>query len=166
MEMEFLSALQYNIHIPHHQFFVWVSQCQQWLPLMRCTTPVMTKPITTYPSLKRTAPEAVQQPYATKRHHHMPVEMPTMPTLKRTAQEAVLDSPYANKRRHQMPFTPPDEPLAIPQYPSPYDVTMCRPILSWSSSTSALASSRQSYALYPTNSSNNLTSRVQCLEIE
>ncbi|KAF7723554.1 hypothetical protein EC973_001843 [Apophysomyces ossiformis] len=188
MEMEFLSALQYNIHIPDQQFFIWVSQCQQWFPFMQCTTATSTPaavsmtPVMMYPPLKRTIQEAMlHQPsqqaqpasYATKRRYHqIPVDMPTMPTLKRTAQEAVLDSPYATKRRHQMPFTPPDEPLAIPPYPSPYDVTICRPILSWSSSSSALASSRQSsYALYSNNPTNNhyhhnLTSRVQCLEIE
>ncbi|KAI9323159.1 cyclin-domain-containing protein, partial [Dichotomocladium elegans] len=32
MEMEFLSALNYNIYLHHTQFFAWVAQCHhQWL---------------------------------------------------------------------------------------------------------------------------------------
>ncbi|KAI9299482.1 cyclin-domain-containing protein, partial [Cunninghamella echinulata] len=31
MEMEFLSALQYNIHVPYDQFFKWVLQCHSWI---------------------------------------------------------------------------------------------------------------------------------------
>ncbi|KAI8328152.1 cyclin-domain-containing protein [Chlamydoabsidia padenii] len=31
MEMEFLSALHYNIHVPDDQYFQWVGQCQQWM---------------------------------------------------------------------------------------------------------------------------------------
>ncbi|ORY99736.1 cyclin-domain-containing protein, partial [Absidia repens] len=31
MEMEFLSALHYNIHLPYDQYFQWVGQCQQWI---------------------------------------------------------------------------------------------------------------------------------------
>ncbi|KAI9269204.1 cyclin-domain-containing protein [Phascolomyces articulosus] len=34
MEMEFLSALNYNIYIHHQQFFAWVTQCQHWVSLM------------------------------------------------------------------------------------------------------------------------------------
>ncbi|KAI7860228.1 cyclin-domain-containing protein, partial [Circinella umbellata] len=34
MEMEFLSALNYNIYIHHQKFSAWVSQCQHWVSLM------------------------------------------------------------------------------------------------------------------------------------
>ncbi|KAI7866736.1 cyclin-domain-containing protein, partial [Spinellus fusiger] len=31
MEVEFLAALNYRIHVHHLQFFSWAEQCQQWM---------------------------------------------------------------------------------------------------------------------------------------
>ncbi|KAI8988887.1 cyclin-domain-containing protein [Pilobolus umbonatus] len=131
MEMEFLSALNYNIHIPHTQFFQWTTQCQQlWIPFVQRTSTSM--------PIKRSASHDNEDQSPKKR----------------------LTSSQHDLLHYYQP-------------------TICRPILSWSSSTSDNNYLNDVYA-YNYNtvanvaaaavnanySTNYLASRVQCLEIE
>lgn len=93
MEMEFLSALNYTIHIPHSVYFDWSQTCQVWWDALSvCLTP----PQQLVPSQKRSSCE--------------------------------VDDGAQRKK----PFFPSMDSYYI-------DV---KPILSWSSSVSALSSSR------------------------
>lgn len=98
MEMEFLSALNYTIHIPHLEFFEWSDTCQQWWnilsPALYLATPLSTPPL-------------VQ------------------------AQKRSCDALDDSTTNHRKKFFP-----SMDYY---IDV---KPILSWSSSVSALSSSR------------------------
>ncbi|KAI9361979.1 hypothetical protein BD770DRAFT_470655 [Pilaira anomala] len=86
MEIEFLSALNYTIHITQSQFFDWVQKCQQWWNLL------------SIPALLPIQPQ--------KRHCDY------------------IDDNYPKKK------------FSIDYYSN------VKPILSWSSSVSALSSSR------------------------
>jgi hypothetical protein len=153
MEMEFLSALNYSIHIPHNKFFQWTLQCQQWW------TPFTQQQRNTFSF----------EPTTT-----------TSTPLKRSAQEDVAP-PNKKRSSYEFPATPPNSWSAHP--------SVCKPILSWSSSVSALASSRHAMhaampiysnpysaasvataaavaAVNANYSTNLLASRVRCLEIE
>ncbi|ORZ13034.1 cyclin-domain-containing protein [Absidia repens] len=69
MEMEFLSALHYNIHLPHDQYFQWVGQCQQWIlptimQIKAQTNSTPTSPLT--PTMKRSYQDTVDDHYQTQ----------------------------------------------------------------------------------------------------
>ncbi|KAI8143622.1 cyclin-domain-containing protein [Fennellomyces sp. T-0311] len=196
MEMEFLSALNYNIYIHHQQFFAWVTQCQHWVPLM---TEQQQQQQQQQRPIKMPARLSIKSPPPLPMSASMPTILPSTtsstPSLKRSAE--AIEAP-AKRRYYHVPYTPPDETIS-PSYPqtplytppdlrlslctsntpnaTPTSASICRPILSWSSSSSALASSRHTQHAYSAASSvataaaavavtTSLASRVQCLEIE
>jgi hypothetical protein len=125
MEMEFLSALDYNIHVSHTMYFKWTTQCQQWWTNTQLMQPVIV---------------------------NTPTVQPT--SLKRSFEHT---DTYTKKR-----------PCPTFDYYHYYPINtqnVCKPILSWSSSVSALASatSQQSTNTAPKS---NILNRVRCLEIE
>lgn len=122
MEMEFLSALNYNIYVHHQQFFAWVNQCHQWLPLAQSVTgqrPVQSavRPPTT---------TTITPPSPLTGSTSMPAILPSA-SMKRPAEDVIVEctpSPYqppAPKRRYHVPYTPPDEAISfrpsLPQTP-------------------------------------------------
>ncbi|KAI8888398.1 hypothetical protein K501DRAFT_240775 [Backusella circina FSU 941] len=156
MEMEFLSALNYSIHIPHHKFFQWTLQCQQWW-----------------------TPFTQQQQQQPTNFSFEPTTTTSTP-LKRSHEDDIVP-PSKKRSSFEFPPTPPNSWAAHP--------SICKPILSWSSSVSALASSRHAMhaampiysnpysaasvataaavaAVNANYSTNLLASRVRCLEIE
>lgn len=231
MEMEFLSALNYNIYVHHDRFLSWATQCQRWMPTAQQNAAGQ-RPVKmpTRLSIKQSNSTPLSQ--SASLSSIMPSLSSSAPAVKRSAHDAQIiesanstPSPYqppAQKQRRccqQMPYTPPDDtmshvpftnissssypqtPLYTPpsqQYATPSwksftpvttNASLNRPILSWSSSSTALASSRhsssnsntatpssnQAYsvasaaAVAAVNSSYStslLASRVRCLEID
>ncbi|KAI8096928.1 cyclin-domain-containing protein [Halteromyces radiatus] len=236
MEMEFLSALHYNIHLRHDHFFQWVQQCQQWIPTNnmilqprsikvpisfsdRSSSPTSTTKTTTITSSPSSSLLlSSQQVYKPITPFMPPTPSVSTPNLKRSYHDIVDDHHQSNKKRSNyhptkmMPYTPPESFQPIPMmdslhhssYPTPTytshdyppilpsslstsvmnNITTstindcCRPILSWSSSSSALASSRHrigssmstsalsASGAAPHYSTSLLATRVQCLEID
>jgi hypothetical protein len=142
MEMEFLSALDYNIHIPHTLYFMWTTQCQQWWSNTQLMQPIIvnTPPV---------------QPTTT-----------TTTSLKRSFEYTSNDNYHKKRCNHTVePVTPP----SIDYYPNYYPINtqnVCKPILSWSSSVSALASATTQQSTNTTAAKSNIMNRVRCLEIE
>lgn len=131
MEMEFLSALNYNIHIPHTQFFTWTSTCQQWwtnstlmMPMSPATPPLP-------------PPTVVQMMQPLKRTHEYIDEYTTQNT----------------KKRYMVDQVPAPTQVYNYNYPTP-PPNVCKPILSWSSSVSALSSAANINTYY--NSTTNM----------
>ncbi|CEP15595.1 hypothetical protein [Parasitella parasitica] len=132
MEMEFLSALNYNIHIPDTQFFAWTSTCQQWWTnstLMMPMSPATPPPPPPPPAA------AVQMMQPMKRIHECIDEY----------------SAQSTKKRYIVDQAPAPTPLY--NYNSHYPPNVCKPILSWSSSVSAL-SSAANLSTYYNNTAN------------
>ncbi|KAI8640998.1 cyclin-domain-containing protein [Parasitella parasitica] len=116
MEMEFLSALDYNIHIPDTQFFAWTSTCQQWWTNSTLMMPM--SPATPPPP---------------------PAVVPMMQPMKRTHDYIDEYATQATKKRYMDDQAPALTPIYNYNYPTP-PINVCKPILSWSSSVSALTS--------------------------
>ncbi|KAI9016526.1 cyclin-domain-containing protein [Phycomyces nitens] len=194
MEVEFLSALNYRIHVPRLQFFSWASQCQQWMsPAQQLGRPIKVptrlahlKPLQ-YP-LQNTLPLS----------HSLPI----LPSLKRSHQTISTNCYYPEPiaKRH-LPNTPPSETISHSRLTTPYSTSiyttnslqtsnsnpLWKPILSWSSSSrhstptttplptmslysystaaSAVAPAAAAVAM-TTSHSSMLCARVRCLEIE
>ncbi|KAI8077918.1 cyclin-domain-containing protein [Gilbertella persicaria] len=62
MEMEFLSALDYHLHLPQDEFYSWVNQCQQW-----CISLLPPSPSPPPVSMKRTYDTLDEQPHMSKK---------------------------------------------------------------------------------------------------
>lgn len=139
MEMEFLSALDYNIHIPHTLYFMWTTQCQQWWSNTQLMQPII---LDNTPTLAQ-------------------------PTLKRSYEYTSTDNYNQKKRCSIEPVTPTSN--IIDYYHNYYPINtqnVCKPILSWSSSVSALASATNQQTTNTTAAKSNILNRVRCLEIE
>ncbi|GAN11836.1 hypothetical protein MAM1_1073d11447 [Mucor ambiguus] len=130
MEMEFLSALNYNIHIPQKQFFAWTSTCQQWWTNSTLMMPM--SPATPPPP---------------------PVVIPMMQPLKRTHEYIDEYSTQATKKRYMVDQAPAPTQIYSYNYPTP-PPNVCKPILSWSSSVSALSSAANINTYYSTTNMN------------
>lgn len=183
MEMEFLSALHYNIHLPYDQYFHWVGQCQQWIlptimhqqqqqhqfsqrqqyvkvpttPPSLISTPIMPlTPSVSNSNLKRTYQED---------DHHRPHKRST--TISLSSASSSSSTPVNTK----MPYTPPESFQPMPSfscYPTPpINEDFCRPILSWSSSSSSMNHPRYASAVSaPLHYSTSLlATRVRSLEL-
>jgi hypothetical protein len=146
MELEFLSALNYQIYISDVRFFQWTTQCQHWssqffnapLPKHR-TQPInmssrmqnTTKPHKT--SIKRTADSMSPETAIYSTHNHLGYY-----------------NNLNNKRIHLMTTTP--------------EQTRWKPILSWSSSNIQASASIATVAA--ATAMNYPTFIPRCLEIE
>lgn len=130
MEMEFLSALNYNIHIPQKQFFAWTSTCQQWWTNSTLMMPM--SPATPPPP---------------------PVVIPMMQPLKRTHEYIDEYSTQTTKKRYMADQAPAPTQIYSYNYPTP-PLNVCKPILSWSSSVSALSSAANINTYYSTTNMN------------
>ncbi|CAO3585118.1 unnamed protein product [Absidia cylindrospora] len=192
MEMEFLSALHYNIHLPHDQYFQWVGQCQQWIlptimQIKAQSNSTPTAPLT--PTMKRSYQDTIDDHYQpqVQNNKRRSAYYPPPPSLSSSSSSS-SSTPVNTK----MPYTPPEsfQPIPIAYstpstcYPTPNytnDDQFCRPILSWSSSTSSsTSSSSSSFSFYPSRpsyshvssafsapiSASLLETRVHCLEID
>ncbi|OBZ88672.1 hypothetical protein A0J61_03270, partial [Choanephora cucurbitarum] len=112
MEMEFLSALNYTIHLPQDDFYAWVNQCQQWW-----NRPQLAESQNDFAAYTTAAATAMMVAAAAAAaaaiNHHTPTIHSSSPPIrmKRSFDE---EQPHYKKR-----FT---------------DYNVCKPILSWSSS--------------------------------
>ncbi|KAI8351801.1 cyclin-domain-containing protein [Choanephora cucurbitarum] len=112
MEMEFLSALNYTIHLPQDDFYAWVNQCQHWWnrPHLKSQNDFAAAAAATATAMMVAAAAAA----AAAAVNHTPIiQQPPPPPIrmKRSFEE---EQPHYKKR-----FT---------------DYNVCKPILSWSSS--------------------------------
>ncbi|KAI8341445.1 cyclin-domain-containing protein [Chlamydoabsidia padenii] len=154
MEMEFLSALQYNIHLPYDLYFQWIGQCQQWI------SPTIMNPTLDSISLLKANSSNLKRFYQDTVEDSRQAQRKKRPT---THINYTSSSPVNTK----MPYTPPESYLPTPTchsttstssscssycYPTPPTYTddgYCRPILSWSSSSSSSPSSSTSLSSVP-----------------
>lgn len=112
MEMEFLSALNYTLHLPQDGFYAWVNQCQQWWMtpnLIESASPA--HPLFQHDFAAATAAVMVAATVAAVNTLPSP---PAPISLKRSFDCYEEEQPHYKKR-----FT---------------DYNVCKPILSWSSS--------------------------------
>lgn len=165
MEMEFLSALQYNIHLPYDQYFQWVGQCQQWfgptiMHISMDSTPLEALSSSHPPStLKRTFQDTLDDSRQIQnKKRSIPAPTTTVANYS-SASSFSSSSSSSSPVSYRMPYTPPESfqpiPISYPVsktpssypsvcYPAPpiyVDDECCGPILSWSSSSSLSSSS-------------------------
>ncbi|CAO3636149.1 unnamed protein product [Cunninghamella blakesleeana] len=146
MEMEFLSALQYNIHIPYDQFFKWILQCHPWI------VPTLLQPSSTMTSSSMTMKPTCSSSSSSLSSHYLStppsLSSSSTPHLKRSFENEDSDddcyshSNNNNKRRTtyqpKMPYTPPEtyQPIHSIMYhqtyqssPSHYMIPPTQPII-------------------------------------
>ncbi|KAI8979463.1 cyclin-domain-containing protein [Mycotypha africana] len=127
MEMEFLSALQYNIHVSSSTYFAWTSQCQLWWTshLMQPTMQTGSVP----PQVLVLPPHHHYPPYPSQQQQQQQQQQPAT-SLKRSFEASfssdTIDKSDAKKRHVDTSYYP---------YPTPPLPPLCKPILSWSSTT-------------------------------
>ncbi|CDS09411.1 hypothetical protein LRAMOSA10771 [Lichtheimia ramosa] len=102
MEVEFLSALNYNIYISHHKYFAWANQCQQHYTSIQ-SHQQHNRPIKVPARLSVKPTTTMSMPSSIS----MPAMLPS-PAVKRPASHP---QQRAAKRRYHVPCTPPDETI-------------------------------------------------------
>lgn len=117
MEMEFLSALNYSIHMPHTAFFSWKNHCQEWYNRLQMIPSPMIEPVHIVPPLQQQQKRSYDQ-----------VEQ---------ASQIQQQQPVYKKKFFSI------DQLYYPTATS--NNIVCKPILSWSSSVSALSSSKYNH---------------------
>lgn len=164
MEVEFLSALDYNIYTHHQQFFAWVAQCQQYWQQQQ-------QPAATAP------PVMMQHPQQAQHQHYRTLKMPTtrvkpcpsstsimasshsMPNMVFTKRPNIpyhhhqpyIVPPIPSKRntsRH-VPCTPPDEVLPYHLCHHPITTTTTAQLAAAAAAAAAAASTAVPAAHYP-----------------
>ncbi|CAO3634511.1 unnamed protein product [Mucor hiemalis] len=114
MEMEFLSALNYSIYMPHTAFYTWKNDCQEWYRRLQMIPSPMIEPVHIISPRKRSYDnlEELQQ------------------------QQQQQQQPVYKKKFFSI------DQLYYPTTTTTTNNIVCKPILSWSSSVSALSSSK------------------------
>ncbi|KAI8876477.1 hypothetical protein K501DRAFT_262099 [Backusella circina FSU 941] len=147
MELEFLSALNYQIYISHTHFFQWTTQCQHW------TSQLFHTNLSSYHrSSKISSRTAINKSHKTSIKRAADSMSPETPIYSTHNHIGYYNNLNGNKRIHLMTATP--------------EQTRWKPILSWSSSNIQTSASVATVAAATAMNYSTFIPRVRCLEIE